>query len=556
VLGATFTEGLLPAVFPDESDRPDDLVWAGIAEFIGKDPGGTFEFRHALIRDAAYEGLSYRLRRDLHARVAETIERAVYPNLEEAAEVLALHYFAARRYDAAWLQARIAASRAQAIHANAEAVAFYERAIEAARHVPDVPTAAVSELYESLGDVRERLGEYARAGTAYRAARKLVPGDPVAEARLLLKQGWIPDRSGRFTEALRWIGRGLRRLEGVTGQAAARQRAQLTVWYAAERQAQGRHAEAIRWCRRAVAEAEAAGERDALAHAYYLLDWALVDVGKSEEAGYSEAALSIYEELGDLSGQATVLNNMAGFAYLRGRWPEAMERYRRAREASTKAGDSVNAAVPAAGIAEILLEQGRLEEAEALLREALRVWRAAGHWWGIAYATLNLGRVAARAGDADRARSLLEEARDGFLRGGAASFALESDARLAEAWVLDGRGDEALPRVTELLEREVSEGGSATHGPFLQRIRGHALMQLRDLTGAREALEESLRLGRSGTAAHEVALTLLALADLASLEERPLPAGVEAEARETLHSLGIVSVPHVPRTLRSPSVSV
>ena len=33
-------------------------------------------FRHALVRDAAYEGLPYRRRREVHERVGETIERA------------------------------------------------------------------------------------------------------------------------------------------------------------------------------------------------------------------------------------------------------------------------------------------------------------------------------------------------------------------------------------------------------------------------------------------------------------------------------------------------
>ncbi|MGH2546804.1 MAG: AAA family ATPase, partial [Actinomycetota bacterium] len=287
VLGSTFTQDLLGAVLED-APRPKDSMWGGLAQFIDRDASGTFRFRHDLIRDAAYDGLPFRLRRDLHARVAETIERAAYPNLHDEAELLALHYFEAGRYEAAWLNARLAAKRAETIYANVDAAAFYERALAAARHVPELPRELRSELQEALGDVRERLGEYAKAEAAYRAARRMVGGEPVAEARLLLKQGWIPDRSGRFTEALRWFTRGLRRLEGVGGEDAAKQRAQLRVWYAAVRQAQGRHADAIRWCRSAIEEATAAGEREALAHAYYLLDWALVDLGRREEATHSE----------------------------------------------------------------------------------------------------------------------------------------------------------------------------------------------------------------------------------------------------------------------------
>jgi class 3 adenylate cyclase/tetratricopeptide (TPR) repeat protein len=544
VLGSTFGEDLVGAVFEDML-RPDELVWARLAEFIARDPSGTFRFQHDLIRDAAYEGLPFRLRRRLHARVAQTIERAVYPNVHDEAELLALHYFEAGRYDAAWLNARLAAKRAETIYANVDAAAFYERALAAAQHVPGIPKELRSELHEALGDVRERLGEYVKAKAAYRAARQMVGGEPVAEARLLLKQGWIPDRSGRFTEALRWFTRGLRRLEGVGGEDAAKQRAQLRVWYAAVRQAQGRHADAIRWCRSAIEEARTAGEREALAHAYYLLDWALVDLGRREEATYSEAALGIYDELGDLGGQATVLNNLAGFAYWEGRWDESLERYGRAREAWTKTGDQVNAAVATAGTAEILMEQGRLEEAERASREALRVWKAAGHRWGMAYATLLLGRIADRAGDPRRAGPLLEQARVWFTEVGAADLVLETDARRAEGFVLDGKGPDALDLVSELLKGARS-GGSATHGPLLHRVRGYALMQVGDLDGAGEALELSLRLARASDAGHEAAATLQASAELSRLRGRPPPPELERESRDLFTRLGVVAVPTVP----------
>ncbi len=40
----------------------------GSAEFIAPDEQGNLVFRHALLRDGAYDGLSYRLRRELHGR--------------------------------------------------------------------------------------------------------------------------------------------------------------------------------------------------------------------------------------------------------------------------------------------------------------------------------------------------------------------------------------------------------------------------------------------------------------------------------------------------------
>ena len=58
------------------------------------------------------------------------------------------------------------------------------------------------------------------------------------------------------------------------------------------RQRQGRAVEAIVLC--AIGAAEAAGEERALAHACYVLDWALVESGCASQAGHSERALAIY----------------------------------------------------------------------------------------------------------------------------------------------------------------------------------------------------------------------------------------------------------------------
>src|SRR4029077_17623989 len=107
-------------------------------------------------------------------------------------------------------------------------------------------------------------------------------------------------------QALRWLKRGLSLLDGLEGPGAGGTRAQLMVGYATVRQMQGRSSEAIRWCRASIEEATRADDRKALAHAYYILDWAYVELGKPEEATHSPFALEIYETLGDLGNTALV----------------------------------------------------------------------------------------------------------------------------------------------------------------------------------------------------------------------------------------------------------
>ena len=101
------------------------------------------------------------------------------------------------------------------------------------------------------------------------------------------------------------------------------------VWYATVRQAQGQHREAVNWCDKAIAQARECGDRDAEAHALFILDWAWTSLGQSDRLNVSEDALLIYTDLGDLGGQAVVLNNLGVFAYFRGQWDEAIAFYQR-----------------------------------------------------------------------------------------------------------------------------------------------------------------------------------------------------------------------------------
>jgi tetratricopeptide (TPR) repeat protein len=146
------------------------------------------------------------------------------------------------------------------------------------------------------------MGAYREAGAAYQSVRRLVAGDPIAEARLMLKLSWSQAWLSRYSPALRWVSRGLKTLEGIEGEDAGRQRAELMVWYARFLQEQGRAKKAIEWCHRTIEEAERTGNRKALADAYRFLDWAHVDLGQHDQAVYSEKALALYEELGDLAG--------------------------------------------------------------------------------------------------------------------------------------------------------------------------------------------------------------------------------------------------------------
>ncbi len=288
-------------------------------------------------------------------------------------------------------------------------------------------------MWESLGDVCERAGLYNDAAEAYAKALGLRK-----EPRLLLKEGIIREHFGRYSDALRWYTRGLQAAESLE------LRLELSLAYAGVKLRQGEFRDCIDWCERVVAEAEPAGELPALAHAYYLLHLSHTSLRSPERADFRGLALPIYEELGDLLGQANVLNNLGIDAYYEGRWQEALDLYERSKEARERIGDVVGAAQIANNIGEIKSDQGYLTTATELFTEAREVFETSGHRMLATLALSNLGRAAAREGRFDEALADLSEARAAFDEIRAGSLVLEARGRLAEQAVLAGDAAAAL----------------------------------------------------------------------------------------------------------------
>jgi tetratricopeptide (TPR) repeat protein len=445
-------------------------------------------------------------------------------------------------YDKAWRYARLAADRAAARAAFADAAALYRRALDAARRL-DVAREQIAAVRESLADAYLRTGELERSHEALAAARRLVSGDAVRTANLLWLHARIAERAGQVSRTVRWSGRALRALEGADDRGArdgaAACRAHVVATLAAARQRQGRMTEAARLAREAIAEGEAAGEELAVGHACQILDWALVESGRAAEAGYSPRALAIFRRHGAADRESAVLNNMGGFAYRAGRWHEAVELYRSSADASVRAGDVNFGAFTDCNIGELLSDQGRLDEAEPLLRRALQVWRGTADEHGVAFVEALLGRLHARAG---RERDAIDMLDDAFARFQA--LGVEIDAALvevlqAEAALFAGRAGEAHERARGMLARLPAD---SLLEPQLHYVEGIALAQLGDTEAAERALTASLRAARATELPFETLLALDALEQLRPSRER------RRERDALLAGLDIARLPAPPLT--------
>lgn len=134
VIGPHFTYPLISSVsgFGNKALRAglDLLVDAGIVTVAEAEPEETFVYRHALIRDTAYNSLLKSERRSLHARVAGALGNETSSNAGTGPEILAHHYTMAEMTAEAIEQWHLAGQRAAERSANVEAVTQLGNAIK------------------------------------------------------------------------------------------------------------------------------------------------------------------------------------------------------------------------------------------------------------------------------------------------------------------------------------------------------------------------------------------------------------------------------------------
>jgi class 3 adenylate cyclase len=111
----------------------------------GRMPELEYIFRHELARDAAYATILNRRRREFHLRVAEAIEGLFADRLEEHAHRLAQHFELAGDDERAMKYYEMAGRVAVDIHARAEGLTHFSRAMEAAQRA-GVPEADMQRL--------------------------------------------------------------------------------------------------------------------------------------------------------------------------------------------------------------------------------------------------------------------------------------------------------------------------------------------------------------------------------------------------------------------------
>lgn len=358
-----------------------------------------FDFRHALLHEAAYESVLLRQRRTWHAQAARWLIARNPARADERAALIARHF--ARSTTPAdavpWL--RTAGERAFAAYANQEAVDHFSSALELALADAELRF----ELLRGRERALDRLGQRDAQAADLAALLEVAPGlGPLAEAQALLQRadflwstGDLPGAAATATEALtlaaaadsahlsgeaeRQLGRLAREAGEATaaqehfaaaarhvGDAPSAQRANLLVQIGVVRAEDGDLSGALESFESGLATARAAG--DTWDEAWALDNIAIVhaqrgDLSSALTAGQESLALA--ESTGSLFRQVQNRINLALFMNRVGDLAGALAASAVAADQAARIRDSYGAALAALAHAAAQVGLGRADEARA-----------------------------------------------------------------------------------------------------------------------------------------------------------------------------------------------
>ncbi|MCZ6656907.1 MAG: AAA family ATPase [Gammaproteobacteria bacterium] len=536
VLGRSFRTAVLAETLGSTHQPLTSTVFDRLEGFLEADGAERMRFRSGIVRDITYERLAYRVRSRLHRAAGEVMEQML-DQPELAADNLALHFHRAGDYGRAWRYACVAGVRAEEAFANVDGARLYELALDAARRLPKLTTLEVVSIWQKLGAVRQRAGQFEDAMRAFHRALQLCGDDKLTRAELLILRARAKERTGAFSQALGDVTRGLRLIERLRSNRAACVRAGLLAAAAMIRMGQDQPREALAYAENAEHVARKAGERASLAQALQVLDVSHLMLDGPGDGARLREALAIYEELEMVSMQAHIRANLGFLCAHAGRWDEAVEWLTSGRETFLRTGNEVDAANTTLNLGEMLVKQRRYDEAEPVLHDAIRVMRATGFAEGVDAGEMQLAHILIARGKPNQADAMLERIVTNFTQAGQPLSALEAAVARCKAKQDLGEPDAALA----LLDEAIAAAGRDAEllRPTYAAERATTLAAI----GRIEDAERELASGLAAAAAHhlpyEEAVLRLARSGLAPLLDAPFdPEDVELASR-ILANLGV-----------------
>jgi tetratricopeptide (TPR) repeat protein len=511
VLGQEFEMRLLAgmlrgdiALLDQVQQAEREAIWRALSEL-------RYLFRHALLRDAAY-AMQLRVRlRELHRLAAQVIEQIHAGELAAHAADLAFHYGRAEDTAQERRYAELAGEHAAAGYANADAAAFYSRALDLTPAADGPGRFALLLAREQIYDLQgARDAQLADLAVLAELAAQL--DDPARKVEAALRQARHADVTGDYVAMIAAAQQAIAlAARNQAGQAAGHLHWARALWY------QGDYAGVQAQATRALELARAAAEPRLEADSLRILGNAAMYQGgyASARAAY-EAAIQRQQALGDRQGESSTRSNLGIISWYQGDYAAAREAYEYDLQVKREIGDRYGQSLALLNLGEVAGVQGDYPSAFAYYEQALGLKRETGDRYGESVVLTSLGDVAIILGGWERARASYDQALDLTRALGHRQQQGWALARLGLLLHQQGQHDDALVQAeqAQALARAINDRNTLA---YALTLAGHALAALARPAEAgaayREALELRAALAQPNLAAEaQAGLARLALA--------------------------------------------
>jgi class 3 adenylate cyclase/tetratricopeptide (TPR) repeat protein len=498
VIGRVFWAGAINHLSPeyDADDLEDILDELLLRDMVTREQRSTitgeaaYRFKHVLIREVAYGGLSKSSRAEYHTRFAEWLRQKAD---KELLEIRAYHLDHATalyaeldgrppeelaRTAAKALEA--AGKRALAREANASARKLLLRSAELEPTLRRRFLAARASW--QLGDlpvVRDEMTVLAQEAAAEGAR------DIQSRALTALSETAV-SLDGELTRAVELADQALAVVEDDDHDGRFRaldRRARVARWI-------GRLAEAEEFEQEALKEARAAGRKDHEARA--ALQLAGIHIGRMEEDKAEpliDRALELAEASGSIVARATAAQSKGALLHVRGEYEQAAGWYLKALDLFREAADVSEIAWVSRQLGLLAWESGNPEKAEKLFRESIRLLAPMNERGTLCESQRYLAQLLLEEGRIDEAEKYALAAVETV---SAEDFASRATTRVALAQVhaAQGHHDEA----EELFKEALEIVSDAEHCRILLDVLPPYVEFLRGLDREADAVELEARL--------------------------------------------------------------
>ncbi len=489
VIGREFNIEVLKKLV--ELDNIEDFLFTLQAKgliYRSRTDSNSYIFKHSFIRDVAYNMLLKSEKRQLHTRIAYILEELYADKIEEYFDLISYHLLEGRAYQKALNYMLKSAEKDIRLHLFKSAADKYNTIIkiigELEKEGVNLPYNILFRVYLGKGRVSEYLGAWDMAQKEFSRAMEFAKKSDNAYgmidatcgmARVLYLKGFV-DQAFKRAQAARKnseeldykIGLGealaliaeINEVKGNVGEALdlfekaisifkelgyISRVIELSIKKAYLTTITGRYKESLRILRDALQLAKKRNDKYSIGRILGEVARVEIHKNKSEYArGVVKGGLSYLSEIGDLEGQASLMNILADSYLKESEYGEALSVLRRALEIYHQIGEKKGLAYTMSKIAEILFYYiGDKDESLSYLQQCSRIQKSMDDRLGLALSYLRLadiythnGRYSIAMNFATRAREIGEESglKDIYARGA---------IRVAELEFLKGKYDES-----------------------------------------------------------------------------------------------------------------